>query len=306
LGLSNRVPQLPPRHRRVRAGAVIMTTASELDSVLSPTSMAAVKHGKIASPSMRPVAKGGKVFLFCDDLVSINAVDALIADRLTGTRIKLGRPSDREQPCCGNIAIITAGNLPHHANLVCAECGRDRGRLPAVAITFVQETRALFGAPDDITLRSLSGSRPLPGAGDEEQIHSATGDNPPMKREEIFPSKYLKASDLNNPIVVTIDNAPLEVLKNPEGKEQSKVVLYFRGAKKALPLNVTNWDAVAAICGADTDEWPGGRIELYADTTRMGGKNVDCIRVRAPRQREQAPPKAAAPEADDMDDAIPF
>jgi len=125
-----------------------------------------------------------------------------------------------------------------------------------------------------------------------------------MKRDEIFPSKYLKASDLGKPIMVTIESAPLEVLKNSEGKEQSKVVLHFQGAKKALPLNVTNWDAVAAICGEDTDDWPGGRIELYADKTRMGGKAVDCIRVRAPR--ELTPAKAAAPEADDMNDAIPF
>jgi len=130
-----------------------------------------------------------------------------------------------------------------------------------------------------------------------------------MKRDEIFPSKYLKASDLSKPIVVTIDSAPIEVLKNPEGKEQSKVVLYFRGAKKALPLNVTNWDAVAAICGEDTDDWPGGRIELYADKTRMGGKTVDCIRVRAPHgaaAKIATPTKAAEPQADDMNDAIPF
>ena len=126
-----------------------------------------------------------------------------------------------------------------------------------------------------------------------------------MKRDEIFPSKYLKAADLSKPTVVTIDSAPLEVLKNPEGKEQSKVVLHFRGAKKALPLNVTNWDAVAAICGEDTDDWPGGKVELYADKTRMGGKTVDCIRVRAPGLREQAPPMAP-PEAEDMNDAIPF
>ena len=131
-----------------------------------------------------------------------------------------------------------------------------------------------------------------------------------MKRDEIFPSKYLKANDLNSkPIIVTIDSAPLEVLKNPEGKEQSKVVLYFRGAKKALPLNVSNWDAVAAICGEDTDDWPGGRIELYADKTRMGGKTVDCIRVRAPQDaaaKIATPTKAAQPEAEDMNDAIPF
>jgi hypothetical protein len=92
---------------------------------------------------------------------------------LTGTRIRLDRSTDREQPCCRNIAIITAGDLPYDAGLVCAECGRDRGRLSEAAITFIRETRARFGAPEVITLRALSSPRALPGAGDEEQIHSA-------------------------------------------------------------------------------------------------------------------------------------
>jgi len=130
-----------------------------------------------------------------------------------------------------------------------------------------------------------------------------------MKRDEVFPSKYLKASDLNGkPIVIEIVIAPLEVLKNPEGKEQQKTVLYFKSAKKALPLNAVNWDSVAAICGDDTDDWPGHKIELYPTKTQMGGRVVDCIRIRPPAQRELkvAPAKAAEPEPDDMNDAIPF
>jgi hypothetical protein len=37
---------------------------------------------------------------------------------------------------------------------------------------------------------------------------------------------------------------------------------------------------------ADHDEtWPGTRIELYPTKTQMGGWVVDCIRIRATRQR---------------------
>jgi hypothetical protein len=269
MGFSCRVPQLPPRHRCVRAGATIMTSAAEL---CAP---------EMSSPS------------------------------LTGTRIRLDRLTDREHPRCDNVATIGSGGTGMFAaSLTCATCDRHRGWLSETAIKFIQETRARFGAREVITLRTLSSSRALPGAGNEDQIHSATGDNPQMKRDEVFPSKYLKASDLNGkPIVVTIESAPLEVLKNPEGKEQHKTVLYFKGAKKALPLNVGNWDAVAEICGEDTDDWSGGKIELYAAKTHMGGKVVDCIRVRAPSDAAAkiAPPtKAAEPEAEDMNDAIPF
>ena len=133
------------------------------------------------------------------------------------------------------------------------------------------------------------------------------------KRDDVFPSKYLKAADLGDePITVTIASATQEVLKNPEGKEQSKTVLSFKGAKKVLPLNMTNWDRVAEICGDDSDDWAGQKIELYASETQMGGKIVACIRVRTPEEAELkvkpakvSKPKPAAP-ADDMDDEIPF
>jgi hypothetical protein len=137
----------------------------------------------------------------------------------------------------------------------------------------------------------------------------------------MFPSKYLKAPDLKGKaVVVTIASAPVETLKNPSGGEERKTVLYFNGgAKKVLPLNRTNWDSVAAICGEDSDNWPGEKIELYPDKTSLRGETVDCIRVRRPGQadlvaaaKKAKPPaagkiKAKPPaEDDDMNDTIPF
>jgi hypothetical protein len=112
-----------------------------------------------------------------------------------------------------------------------------------------------------------------------------------VQKDDVFPSKYLKHSDLQGkPTVMAIESAVLETLKSPEGKTQNKVVLYLAGAKKSLPLNVTNFDAVADICGADTDDWPGCQIVLYPSKTQMAGKTVDCIRVRPPAK----PAKKAA------------
>ena len=92
-----------------------------------------------------------------------------------------------------------------------------------------------------------------------------------MKRNDVFQDKYLKAIDLKGKArVVEIDHAPLETLKNTKGEEQQKIVLYFVGVKKAMPLNMTNFDAVADICGDDTDFWPGQKIELYPTTTHDG------------------------------------
>lgn len=128
------------------------------------------------------------------------------------------------------------------------------------------------------------------------------------KRNEIFPSKYLKASDLaGKPLEVEIKDAPTETLGSGSDAE-TKTVLYFLNGVKPLPLNMTNWDAVAAIAGDDTKDWPGHRLELYPTTTELKGKVVDCIRTRAPRRKEQKPKAGpGVPPADDeMDDDIPF
>ncbi len=123
-----------------------------------------------------------------------------------------------------------------------------------------------------------------------------------MKKNEAFPSRYLKASDLNGkPITMTIESVATEPLRSDDGKVEDKTVLHFKGAKKVMTVNLTNWDAIVAATGEDdSDKWPGHRIELYPTTTAMKNKTVPCIRIRPPAQREL--PAAA----DDMGDAIPF
>jgi hypothetical protein len=142
-----------------------------------------------------------------------------------------------------------------------------------------------------------------------------------MKKEDVFPSRFWKAGDLNGePLVVIIEGTVRETLKTPDGREEVKAVLYFTGSKKCLPLNVTNWDSVVEICGSeDSDMWPGHKLELYPTKTQMGGRTVDCIRIRPPSSRGPQAKKPAAPKPpkkgtaaakssshDDMADEIPF
>lgn len=134
------------------------------------------------------------------------------------------------------------------------------------------------------------------------------------RRDDVFPSRFLRASDLNGkPITVTIERAPLEKLKGMDGKEDTKTVLYFVGAKKCLPLNRTNWDTCADITNeGDSDSWKSHRIELYPTTTEMRGELTPCIRIRKPGQGELpikknvVPPPPKPSLADEMDDEIPF
>ncbi|HEY9359192.1 MAG TPA: hypothetical protein VIQ50_02070 [Xanthobacteraceae bacterium] len=131
-----------------------------------------------------------------------------------------------------------------------------------------------------------------------------------MTREEVFPSKYLKASDLKGkPRIVTIESAPYETLKGLDGKENQKIVVYFENVVKSLPLNATNFDAVCDATGCpDTEDWPGQQIELYPTKTTMGGKTVDCIRIRPPSgsRRAAAVPPPPPPPISEMNDEIPW
>jgi hypothetical protein len=114
-----------------------------------------------------------------------------------------------------------------------------------------------------------------------------------VTKTEAFPSRWLYAADLPEQGQV-LKVAKLEFEK--VGQEQKvKPVLYFRGHDKQLGLNVTNWDLIAAFCGADSDTWTGKDVVLYPTTTTFGSKTVDCIRVRRPRS-QQTPVKAAQPK----------
>jgi hypothetical protein len=139
---------------------------------------------------------------------------------------------------------------------------------------------------------------------------TATKDSP-MTRDEVFPSKYLKAADLKGePRIVMIESAHYETLKGLDGKETQKIVLYFKNLPKSLPLNVTNFGAVCDATGfLDTDDWPGQQIELYPTRTSMGGQLVDCIRIRRPSSRPRAavsPPPPPTRPVGEMNDEIPW
>lgn len=99
--------------------------------------------------------------------------------------------------------------------------------------------------------------------------------------EKYFPSKYLKASDLDNQEPVVVMSA---VKPEPVGQtKEMKAVLYFRGKSKGLILNKTNAAMITKIVGsAMTEEWKGHKVRLYATETTFGHEVVDCIRVKPP------------------------
>jgi hypothetical protein len=131
-----------------------------------------------------------------------------------------------------------------------------------------------------------------------------------MKKGDIFKSKWLKAADLPGEVVATIKTTGMETIKGYNGKpDQKKLVIYFARLWAPLVCNLTNFDSIAAFLGEETDEWAGGKVCLYATTTEMGGREVDCIRVKKPDDATEPKKKPAAAKAKagaDIDDEIPF
>jgi hypothetical protein len=109
---------------------------------------------------------------------------------------------------------------------------------------------------------------------------------------DFYPSKYIKCADLDGKSkTLTIARVETVVFKNA-GKEEAKPLAHFREVPSGLTLNKTNFKAIAAAYGPNTDTWAGERITLSPDRTTFGGREVDTIRVTAP-QKEIGQPKAA-------------
>ena len=123
-----------------------------------------------------------------------------------------------------------------------------------------------------------------------------------MHFELLFPSKYLKASDLRgmdvNLTICPKRGVAVEMIKAKDGQEEARGVIYFveTGAKatkekteeKRLVLNKTNAQTIAKIHGSEMDDWGDCRITIFSTTCLAFGETKDCIRVRAkaPKDKE--------------------
>lgn len=102
-----------------------------------------------------------------------------------------------------------------------------------------------------------------------------------MRSSDVFPSKYIKAADLQDrDITVTIDKVVLEEIS--EG-DPPKPVAYFRGKQRGLVLNKTNWETIGHVYGDESDNWGGRDIVLFSQMTTFNGQAKPGVRVRVPK-----------------------
>lgn len=128
-----------------------------------------------------------------------------------------------------------------------------------------------------------------------------------MRISDIFPSKYVKAADLQGrPVILAIKDVRVEEMTNHSNEKERKAVVYFEKATKGLVLNRTNAQIIANLYGNETDHWRGKRVTLYPTRVKAFGTMQYCIRVK---EEIPAQPKPTAPapqveeaEIDDIED----
>lgn len=118
-----------------------------------------------------------------------------------------------------------------------------------------------------------------------------------MRMSNAFPSKYLRAADLDGrQVTVSIDRVVMEDV----GDDDAKPVLYFVGKEKGVVLNKTNASNISLIYGDETDDWHGKPVTLYEAMVDFQGRSVAAIRIKGPpRQHHQAPLGSSARRPDD-------
>jgi hypothetical protein len=126
-----------------------------------------------------------------------------------------------------------------------------------------------------------------------------------MNINEAFPSKYLKAADLQDrEVAVVIGRVEMETI----GTDR-RMLLYFNGKDKALVCNKTNATSIAKGYGQDTDNWVGKPIVLFPAHVDFKGESVEAIRIKIkPRTQAAAPqpPQSNGNGTAELDDAVPF
>ena len=99
--------------------------------------------------------------------------------------------------------------------------------------------------------------------------------------QDLFPSKYLKASDAEIDLVLTIAKVTKEKMQNRDGEEEIKPVISFTESQKSMVLNKTNGDTLAALFGDTIENWTGQKVILCAVDVDAFGKIQKALRFRA-------------------------
>ncbi len=133
-----------------------------------------------------------------------------------------------------------------------------------------------------------------------------------MKVSEAFPSKYLKAEDLDGEEAVIID----KIVKEEIGEAKDlRNVLCFKDGRKMV-CNLTNAKRIALLHGDEMDDWPGKQIIITTEWVSFKGETVPGLRIKPPglttkrkhvvEDRGTHKISTTAPAEEGLNDEVPF
>lgn len=104
--------------------------------------------------------------------------------------------------------------------------------------------------------------------------------------------RYLTAIAVREPLAVTIADVAAELVGR---EQQERLVVRFRELGDCgLIATGQNLDILRALCGNDTDDWPGRTVELRRETATISGRANPCLRVHPATHTATASPTARA------------
>jgi len=105
-----------------------------------------------------------------------------------------------------------------------------------------------------------------------------------MEIDDLYPSKYLRGSDLQgHAVTVKIERVALERFYDQQSRsELEKLVVYLVGKKKALIAGKSLAYEIAGACKSrNTDTWPGHEFVLFTERKLVYGREMDVLRAKA-------------------------
>lgn len=129
---------------------------------------------------------------------------------------------------------------------------------------------------------------------------------------EMIESKYLKQTDVDGDIPVTVLKVGRANVAKEGEEPEYKWLIKFQEFTKPMVLNSTNIKRLARACGSDdTDNWVQKQVILYVDhDVEFAGNVVGGLRIRAAQKEPvRTPPRPGNKGGgtfEQMDDDIPF
>jgi hypothetical protein len=105
-----------------------------------------------------------------------------------------------------------------------------------------------------------------------------------MKASDLIESKYLKQSDVDGEMVVTVQSLKKVNVAREDEDPEYRWTVKFQEFAKPMVINVTNIKRLSKALGDDTDDWTGKAVILYVDPDiEFGGNIVGGLRIKGVR-----------------------